>query len=88
MNQQIELQERQIDHLVRYCSHLVAGHATGDVETIVFGITCLGEMAKRSIQKSEPLEPTKDQLFAMVANLRDQMDKLNQRVIELEKLTE
>lgn len=81
----IQLDDQRIDQLVAFCSRLVETHAAGPIEPILFGLVCLAQMAKRSVLIPEPAAPTAQQLFEMIANLRDQMERLNQRLIRMEK---
>jgi hypothetical protein len=51
-DQTIQLDDQRIDQVVAFCSRLIQTHATGDVETILFGLGCLAQMAKE-----RPREP-------------------------------
>lgn len=44
---QITLTDENIDRVVAMCKRLVETHATGDIETLLFGVECLGQMAKQ-----------------------------------------
>lgn len=84
MNGKLTIEDRQVDQLIEFCSRLVETHVTeeSDRETILSGLELLRLRARETAE--QPL-PTPADSLAMFANLRDQMERLNQRLQQLER---